>query len=430
MSSRSEVRLAAADVESRPVNTGVTKRMAPIWLMGMANATYGFYGGFIGISLPQLLEKQHVPGARIASLTALVFSPFFWIFLFSPILDVRFTRRTYATLLAAIAAVALAVGLLNSTNLIILEVSLMIGSAAAFLSSSALGAWLSSLLSKKDETRLSSWFNVACMGGAGLMAVVAGGVMRNLPTTMAAVLLAGMIFLPTSIFIFIPSTAPDQRLARESFARFFAEILALLKRRDVLIALAIFIAPTGAFGLTNVLGGLGEDYHASPSLVSLVGGAGCGIAGILGSLLYLPLARRAALRPLYLLIGLSGHVFTVLVLLLPHSASTFAIALFGECLFQSLAFTGAYAIQFETVGQNNPLAGTTFCVMGSAANFSLTYMMAVDGKAYGLGGLTGMFVADGVIGIAACVLLGLLLIAVTRLVSSPETRPRLSERGD
>jgi hypothetical protein len=117
MSSLNEIQLAAATVAPGLVKTGLSKRMPPLWLMGTANATYGFYGGFIGISLPQLLEKQHVPGARIASLTAVAFSPLFWIFLLSPILDVRFTRRAYTVSLAGIAAVALTVGLLNSENL-------------------------------------------------------------------------------------------------------------------------------------------------------------------------------------------------------------------------------------------------------------------------------------------------------------------------
>jgi hypothetical protein len=47
-------------------------------------------------------------------------------------------------------------------------------------------------------------------------------------------------------------------------------------------------------------------------------------------------------------------------------------------------------------------------------------MMALDGRAYGAGGLAGMFVADAAIGAAACVLLGLLLFAVTRHSSVPK----------
>jgi PAT family beta-lactamase induction signal transducer AmpG len=98
----------------------------------------------------------------------------------------------------------------------------------------------------------------------------------------------------------------------------------------------------------------------------------------------------------------------------PQTATTFAIALMGEGIFQSLAIAGAYAIQFEAIGQNNPLAATTFCVLNSATNFSITYMMAVDGKAFGTHGLKGMYVADGGAGILACLGLAILLVAISR----------------
>jgi MFS transporter, PAT family, beta-lactamase induction signal transducer AmpG len=391
-----------------------TRQLAPIWLMGMANATFGFYTGFVGISLPQLLAREHLPGERIASVTALVFSPFFWIFLVSPILDVRFTRRMYSTLFAVIAGISLTVGLLNEKRLGILEAALMLGSAASFLSSCALGGWLSSLLPKEEGTRLSSWFTVSSMGGAGAMAVIAGELMRGLPPSTAAVLLGLLIMVPTLIFLAIPAVLPDRRLARESFAKFFGEIVALVKQRDVLVALAIFLAPSGSFALTNVLGGLGDEYHASPRIVSLIGGAGVSLAGVFGSLLYAPFARRIPLRPLYLAIGIVGSLFTLTMLSRPQTATTFAIALMGEGIFQSLAIAGAYAIQFEAIGRNNPLAATTFCVLNSATNFSITYMMAVDGKAFGTHGLKGMYVADGGAGILACLGLAILLVAISR----------------
>ncbi|MGH8118391.1 MAG: hypothetical protein ACREPJ_14015, partial [Rhodanobacteraceae bacterium] len=53
-----------------------------------------------------------------------------------------------------------------------------------------------------------------------------------------------------------PVRAPDPRLARESFGRFFGEVALLFKRREVLIARALFVLPAGSFALTNVLGGL------------------------------------------------------------------------------------------------------------------------------------------------------------------------------
>ena len=89
------------------------RRLAPVWLMGLANATFGMYAGFVGISLPQLLSKQHLPESQITSIPAWVFSPWCWIFLLSPMLDVRFSRRFYAIVSASVAGIALAVGLLE-----------------------------------------------------------------------------------------------------------------------------------------------------------------------------------------------------------------------------------------------------------------------------------------------------------------------------
>jgi MFS transporter, PAT family, beta-lactamase induction signal transducer AmpG len=107
---------------------------------------------------------------------------------------------------------------------------------------------------------------------------------------------------------------------------------------------------------------------------------------------------------------------------LPHTSSAFAVALIGETVFQALAVTGALAIVFETIGQNNPLAATTFCVMISALNMSIAYMVAVDGMAYGQRGLIGMYLTDAVLGIAACLLLGLLLMLVK------QERPRVIDK--
>lgn len=398
------------------------RRFAPVWLMGLANATFGMYAGFVGISLPQLLSKQHLPESQITSITAWVFSPWCWIFLLSPMLDVRFSRRFYATVSAAISGIALAVGLLNLDRLVILQAALMTGSAASFLSSSALGGWLSSVLPKEDETRLSSWFNIANISGSGVIVVIAGELFRHLSLRTSAGLLAVLVFLPTCIFLLIPAPGPDRRLARESFVRFAREVLELLKQRKILVALALFFAPAGSFALANVLSGLGDDYTASAHLVTLVGGIGVILAGVVGSLVYPLLARRVALRPLYLAIGITGATFTLFILVLPHNSSAFAAALIGETVFQALAVTGALAIVFETIGQNNPLAATTFCVMVSALNVSITYMVAVDGMAYGRHGLIGMYLADAGLGIAACLLLGLLLMVVK------QGRPRAGEK--
>ena len=74
--------------------------------MGMSNATMGFGNGIVLFALPQLMAAEHVPEAQIAAITAVAFSPNFWSVLFAPMLDVRFSRRWYATVLAAMCAIS------------------------------------------------------------------------------------------------------------------------------------------------------------------------------------------------------------------------------------------------------------------------------------------------------------------------------------
>ena len=130
-----------------------SRHRVPVWLMGLTNLSYGLYGGVVAFAVPQLLGDRHVPESSIAGLTAIAFSPGFWAFLVSPILDVRFSRRWYATVLAVIASLSLVVAFLNLDHLGVLEVVLTAGFTAAYLSQSAIGGWLSAITSPEEEDR-------------------------------------------------------------------------------------------------------------------------------------------------------------------------------------------------------------------------------------------------------------------------------------
>ncbi len=396
-------------------------RTAPIWLMGMSNLSFGLYAGFISLSLPQLLAAQHVPEARIGTITATVVSGGLWVFLLGPMLDVRFSRRAYATFFSAIAGLCITLSLLNRNHLVLLEVLMLLGFASAQLCTNALGGWLATIVHHADESKLSSWTWAATFAGNGLMVILAGELVRALPIQFAAILLGLIVFIPTSIFLLMPSPGPDRRLARESFGKFFSEVLTVIRRREVLIAIILFASPCASFALTNLLGSMGNDFHASPRIVSVVGGAGLSLAGIFGSLLFTPFAKLLRLRPLYLCIGAVGALFTSSLLLLHHTPATFVLALVGENVFQALAYTGITAISFETIGRDNPLAATLYSLFSAASIIPIMYMQVIDGRAYSWHGVTGSFLADALIGILACVLLALML----RLVRRPQ--PVLAE---
>jgi MFS transporter, PAT family, beta-lactamase induction signal transducer AmpG len=386
------------------------RSFAPVWLMGLTNSVFGMYAGVLAISMPQLLSARQVPEATIAAITAVTMSPGFWTFVVSPVLDVRFSRRWYSLVTAAGAALLLVLAVLNLNHLVLVEALLTAGFFCANLYQSALGGWLSSITTAGEKNSLSVWVNIGNIGAGGAMAVVTGELVRNLSPTMAGPLLGALVLLPTTVFLWMPAPGPDRRLASESFPQFFDEVVSLLKQREVLIAILLFVAPAATFSLTNFLSGLGRDFHASPHIVGLVGGGGVLLAGICGCLIFPLIDRLLPLRFLYLTIGVIGSIFTLALIFWPPLPATFAVALIGENVFQALAFTASTAIAFATIGRDSPLAATTFCLLVSASNIPITYMLLVDEAGYARHGVAGSYAADAGLSLMAALILGTLLL--------------------
>lgn len=384
--------------------------VAPLWLMGLTNSVFGMYGGIILISIPQLLAARHVPETTIAGMTAVMVSPGFWTFLVSPVLDVRFSRRWYSLASCAAAASFLGVALLNLDRLVLVEGLLVAGYFCANLYQSALGGWLSTIATREEQSALSTWVTIGNVGGGGAMAMAAGELFQRLAPGLAALVLGAVLVLPMAVFAFMPAPGPDRRLASESFGEFFGDVLSLLRRREVLISMLLFTAPAATFSLTNFLGGIGADFHASSHFVSLVGGGGVLLGGIAGCLLFRVADRWLPLRPLYLAVGVAGSLFTLALILAPRTPASFALAFIGENVFQGLSITISVAISFDTIGRRNPLAATVFCLLTSAFNIPITYMLFIDGWGYARRGVAGSFAADASFGVVASVLLGALLL--------------------
>jgi PAT family beta-lactamase induction signal transducer AmpG len=376
--------------------------------MGLSNLPFGLYGGVMLAAIPQLLAAQNVPQPEIASVTAIGLSPGFFYFFLSPILDVRFSRKTYAYVLGVVTALLLFAALMSTGNLALLGALLFSGQFAVALYSSAIGGWLGSLVRTEDEARLGAWVTIGNFAGYGATAMVGITVLRTFPFPLGAVFLSLMVLLPLILFPFLPTVPPDRRLASESFARFSGDVLSLLKKPAVLAALPFFITPCASFALINTLSALGNDFHTSEGTVATILGFGASVPAV-GSLLVPFFARRVALRPLYLLIGSVGALFTLLLIVLPHVPLTLALAVAGENLFASAAMAAAAAIIFDSIGKNNALAATQFAVLNAALLIPATYMQELDGIGYGWGGLSGNLLMDAILSLVTCGLLALAL---------------------
>ena len=391
------------------------RRVPPAWVLSLPIATFGMTTGFGIVILPQMLAALGMPGGHIAEAVAIVTSPTIWAFLLAPWLDVRFRRRTYALVFGLLAVFAAAAAVLEHRSAPAIVAVMTIGFAAVVLYGSAVGGWTGALIEPDQHSRLGAWNAVTVISSDGLGVLLSGYFTQHFAPQPAALLVAVVFLSPLLSFCFIPAPPPDATLARESFLRFARAVAALLRRREVLIALTLFALPCASFALTNVLGGWGRDFHTRPGLVSFFGGIGAIVAGAVGALVVPLIARRVALRPLYLAIGIAGAGFTLSLLLLPRTPGAYGLAFLGENIFQAAAFAASFAIVYEVIGKGNPLAATIYALLTSASNLPIVYMEVVDGRGFDWRGVTGAFLADALISGGVCVLLWIALFHILRV---------------
>jgi len=386
-----------------------TQRVPPVWILSIPWLTYGMLGGFVIVTLPQMLAAQEVPGGRIAMAVGVIISPLFWNVVLAPLLDVRFRRRTYALVFAVLAVTATALTVTHHASLIAVEAVMVFGFLCLCMFQSAIGGWIGSLIQKEQDSRLGAWSTVYSSGGNGAGILISGYAVEHFSQAPAAAFIFVVFLAPLLVCPAIPAPPPSELLASENFSRFIREAASLLKGREVLLALPLLALPSASFALTNALGGWSGKFHALPSSVSIISGVGIILGSIAGCSLVPPVARKLPLRPLYLCIGLAGAAFTLSLLLLPRVPTTFGLAFIGENFFQAAALATGVSIIFEVVGPGNPLAATTFALLIAAMAFPIDYMQMVDARAYDWHGITGAFLVDALVSGAACILLAIVL---------------------
>ncbi|MBS0296044.1 MAG: MFS transporter [Proteobacteria bacterium] len=394
----------------------------PVWALGFANLPLGLTGGLALLTMPQWLAARNVPEPDIAQLTTLALIASVAVFLLGPLFDVWFRRRTYAVACCVTAALGAGVAVAAGSNLTLLAIGLVLATGGGSANTIAVGGWLGGMIDKAHDATLGAWMVVANITGFGVLAMIGIGVIRGMPAPLAAALLAAPVLAPLLIYAVTPCPPPDGRLARESFGQFFGDLSVLVRRPVVAQTLMLFAVPAASFALTNTLGGLGRDYHAPESFVAVMGGAAAIAAGLVGSLMVPPLARRAPVRRLYLLVGIVGALFTLSLIVLPHTPALFAAAMIGQNVAQSAALSMVTVIALQSLGENNPFAATQFGLLNSASSLPIAYMQYLDGQAYGAGGLPLMYLADGGLGLGACLTMALLLkFWSRRSASEPST---------
>ena len=388
--------------------------------MGLAIAPLGFYFGFISTAMPILLRARGVPLGTIAAVSAWGFSPSFWAFLLCPILDVRFSKRTYALVFASIAALCLGGCVLLTGNLAAFTVVLTIGCAAAVIFGNAHGGWMPDVIRDEHYSAVGGTSNIANLGAAGLFAWVTVSLMHALSAPAAALSLALIVVAPLVLLFFIPVPERPLRSGREVFRTFLRDLYRVSKTRRSILGLLCFLLPTACFALTNLFSGMGSDFHASEQWVTRINGPLVAIVCSLGCFAGIWFCNRFVRRYVYVLAGFGGAAAALSLIWMPHLLPFYAGGVLAYNFFQGINYTAFTAFEYEIVGPANPLASTQIALLTAASNAPISYMTVIDGRFYTTHGLSGMLTVDAV---SSLVIGSLLLLLFRRVRVEPVLAP-------
>jgi PAT family beta-lactamase induction signal transducer AmpG len=388
--------------------------------MGLAIAPLGFYYGFISTAMPILLAAHGNSVGRISGVSAVAFSPTFWGFLLCPILDVRFSKRTYALFFAGVAAICLGLSTLLTANLVAFTALLTAGTTAAVIFGNAHQGWMPDVIQDKHYSHVGATTNIANLGAAGLFATLTVVLVRTLHAPVAAALLALTVMAPTAMLFFIPLPAQPTRGALETFRSFFGDLRRVCGRPGCILGLVCFVSPTACFALTNLFSGMGADFRTPERWVTALNGTGVAVACSFGCLVGIWFCGRYVRRNVYVLSGFGGATAALGLVFTPHTLTFFAAGVLMYNFFQGINYTAFSSLCFEIVGPGNPLAGTQMALLAAAANLPISYMTAVDGHFHTAHGLTGMLAVDAV----SSILVGttLLLVFHNMGIGRPDAR--------
>lgn len=381
--------------------------MPAAWIVGMAVFPFGLVAGFTITALPFLLTHLGVRLDQVAAMSATVMSPTFWGFLLQPLMDTGLTRRAYAWLMAASAAicVAAAMFLLSPAHLEATTVLLLLGELSIVLYSGAVGGWTAQFTPDPLRGSVSGWTNVANLGGGALGSLVVMSLVPHIALHWLGLGLGVFIVLGAAPTLLFPDPAKSSFHFRQIFTDAMKATWRACKTKEVLTGFALFLVPASAEAAINLFSGMGNDFHTSASTVIWVTGAGCAITASVGALLGGYAANRFSRGYLYLGAGLATSVVSVAMALSPHTPLAFILGVLTYNGIAGVAYAAFNALGFQLVGQESPVASTQLGLFAAATNFAIVYMTWADGQGFKYFGTRGLLLTDGLASMISAVLL-------------------------
>jgi hypothetical protein len=130
--------------------------------------------GFNFTAFPLLLAQAGVPVDRIASISSIINLPGVIGFLFAPVVDIKFRRRTWLLLASFGTALSacLYFSLIGAPHLVLMTALILAGGLITFLVAAACGGLIVKTLSESAQSKAAAWIMAGQLGGGALGAAL------------------------------------------------------------------------------------------------------------------------------------------------------------------------------------------------------------------------------------------------------------------
>lgn len=391
------------------------------WLFALLIAPMAVVSnGVIGGALAYLLRNRGVGPARESEILALLTLPQTIYFLWSPVTDFWFRRRTWLMAAATASAAAMFAAFRQPGLAAPLTVGLMFLSAClGQLVVAGCGGMMGTLEREVNRRRAGGFYQAGSLafGAVAIFALVA--LSGRLPLGSLAWLAAGMIALPSLAALAAPEQHdPREHGLRKTLSKIWQEFRATFLRWRAVPYTLVMLFPMGSGAMIQLLPGLAADYRVSGQQVAWINGLAGALLMAAGALATTVVPIRIRAPVAYLLTCLVNEATLAVLWIGPQRPSIYFAGVVLFLFTVGACYATFTAVVLEFLGGSGKSGSARYSIINSLGNVPVAYMTLVDGRGYARWGPRGMPGIDSIAGILG----GAMLLAyfLSRRKQTPE----------
>lgn len=393
-----------------PVRTPVVVSTAPhpvVWTV--LYVPFGALGGFISVALTFLATRRGLSISEGALLMGAQLLTQWLKWLWAPLVDLTLSpRRWYviSTSLSAVGVLAMSAVPLRPGTLGFLLAIIAVASLINSVVGMSVEAIIASTTPPEQIGRVSAWFQVGNLGGAGLGGGLGLLLVERLPRPWMSGATLGALFMLCCLALrFTPEIAARANPAGpfEAVKQVVRDLSVMLRTKGGLLSAVLCVLPigTGAAQGTLTQAKVAAFWGAGAEQVALVQGFVAGLVTAAGCFAGGYLCQRFHPRTTYAGVGLGLAAAAAVMGVCPATVSMYVLGNLVYAFTVGLAFAAFTAIVLDAIGRGS--AATKYNVFASLSNFPLWWLGLLLGVVAEKWGARRMLLTEAAFGVVGVI---------------------------